>query len=69
VKRVADGQADIEDRLETCVRVSPALDEAAKGPRVGPKGAEVGRMAGGTAGIDDLLRERRQLNQQLASLA
>ena len=69
VKRVADGQADIADRLETYVRASLAPDEAAKGRRQGRKGTDVDRLTAVTAAVEDLLREQRQLKQELASLA
>ena len=69
VKRVADAQADIDDRLETYVRASLAPDDAAKGRRSGRKGAEVDRMTAVTAAVEDLTREQRRLKQELASLA
>ena len=69
VKRVADGQADIDDRLETYVRASLTPDEATTGRRPGRKGAEADRMTAVAAAIEDLMREQRQLKQELASLA
>ena len=68
VKRVTDRQADMDDRLETYLRASLAPDEAAKGRRSGRKGAEVDRMSAVTAAVEDLMREQRQLKQELASL-
>lgn len=69
VKRVADGQADLGDRLETYVRASLAPDEQAKGRRSGRKGTDADRITTAAAAIEDLLREQRQLKEQVAALA
>lgn len=69
VKRVADGHAELDDRLETYVRVSMSPDEGGKGRRSGRKGAGVDRVTTMAAAIDDILREQRVLRDQVAALA
>lgn len=67
VKRVADGQADVDDRVEA-VRASLTTEDASKGRRSGRKGAEEERMTAVAAAIEGLLVEQRQLRHELAAL-
>lgn len=69
MKRVSDGQADLDDRLETFFRASLAPGEEPGRGRKGRKGAEGDRMGTMAAAVEDLLREHRQLKGEVAALA
>ncbi len=63
--RLADGKADLEDRLETFVRVS-LVPEGEKG-RKAKKAAE-NSLGTVQAAVQDLLREQRQLRDKMTAL-
>lgn len=68
VSRVAGGQSELDDRLETFVRVSLVPEsEQGRGRKAGRKTTE-STIVTLSAAVQDLLREQRQLKDQIASL-
>lgn len=65
VKRVVEGQADIGDRLEESMRPQPVPEgDQGKGRRAARRAAE-SSLSTVSAAVQDLLREQRQLRDQL----